>query len=556
MKIIMHLVCRLMLALWLIAGTAIASPVVLTDHTTTSPAEANLWRALPTGSTITDFNQLRAAILSAGTVASTLGGEGAFGLRMQVTSLSEQPGTWFVRLPANYLDRGQAYWQSDNGRTVPLPGFGQRTGQSVRLLHQQAFPLTLNAGETGVLWLMIDAKKFPAPVQPHFVPQSRFYQQQFLTNAATLLGTGVMFTLGLIALFAYFRTKTPVTLACAGYVGLHGIGWFAASGAWGFIWGVGNSNPAYWGMLLFPFAIAYASQFTRLLFNCRLRHSRLNHFFHGLSVLCLGLGLLMPWLPFVLGYQVSHAIALLWVPTAIVTGIMMLSKKDFRAKYYLTGNLLYGVALLAYMLLHVGQLDLAGYAEGMVVIALALDCFCILLSMAEWLSLQQQEYRRSYLMSRRDTLTGIGNRHAFHEQIDELGDQPYGLVFIDVDGFKAINDTHGHDQGDRFLVFAAEQMQTHLGKLGTVYRTGGDEFLWLVPICQPQQLSGLSALLAQRLQKSEAALHKAGWKNAGLSHGMATSLESDSLSQCLSLADERMYQHKQGKNHTLVRRPS
>ncbi|MCT7654182.1 hypothetical protein MBH78_04010 [Oceanimonas sp. NS1] len=103
---------------------------------------------------------MRAAILSAGTVASTLGGEGAFGLRMQVTSLSEQPGTWFVRLPANYLDRGQAYWQSDNGRTVPLPGFGQRTGQSVRLLHQQAFPLTLNAGETGVLWLMIDAKNF------------------------------------------------------------------------------------------------------------------------------------------------------------------------------------------------------------------------------------------------------------------------------------------------------------------------------------------------------------------------------------------------------------
>ncbi|WMC10848.1 GGDEF domain-containing protein [Oceanimonas pelagia] len=520
---------------------------MLTEQATTSLAEAHLWHALPQGNTITRFSQLRAALNHAETVATTLGGEGTFGLRLNITARADQSGTWFVRLPANYLDRGLAYWQPRDGRLRPLPGFGQGASRSARLLHQQALPLTLAPGEAGVLWLLIEAKKFPTPVQPHFVPEAEFYRQQFATNSTTLLGIAVMLTLGLIALFAYIRTKAPVTLACAGYVGLHGIGWFAASGAWGFLLGVGDSNPAYWGMMLFPFAIACASQFTRLLFDCRSLHPRLNRFFNVLSVLCLGLGLLMPWLPFVLGYQISHAIALLWVPTAIATGAGMLGKKDFRAKYYLAGNLLYGAALLVYMLLHIGRLDLAGSAEVMVVLALALDCFCILLSLAEWLQMQQQEYRRSYQLSRLDILTGIGNRHAFHEHIDQLGNRPYCLVFIDVDGFKAINDTHGHDEGDRFLVFVARQMQMQLDKLGSVYRTGGDEFLWLVPITQPDRFMALQQQLQQRLHASETALRQAGWHSTGLSHGMATSLESNGLSQCLALADERMYQHKHGK---------
>jgi diguanylate cyclase (GGDEF)-like protein len=90
-------------------------------------------------------------------------------------------------------------------------------------------------------------------------------------------------------------------------------------------------------------------------------------------------------------------------------------------------------------------------------------------------------------MADHDTLTGLLNRRRMHKELAAAASyakrysDPFALVFIDLDRFKALNDSHGHDAGDRFLSgFAAllEQATRDSDRLG---RWGGDEFVALLP---------------------------------------------------------------------------
>ena len=92
-----------------------------------------------------------------------------------------------------------------------------------------------------------------------------------------------------------------------------------------------------------------------------------------------------------------------------------------------------------------------------------------------------------------DPLTGLSNRKFFAEKLYESlhwaqnHDLLLGLMFIDLDGFKHINDTFGHDMGDRLLVTVAQRLSNSLRASDTLSRLGGDEFtviLWAIPNVQ------------------------------------------------------------------------
>jgi diguanylate cyclase (GGDEF)-like protein len=86
-----------------------------------------------------------------------------------------------------------------------------------------------------------------------------------------------------------------------------------------------------------------------------------------------------------------------------------------------------------------------------------------------------------------DPLTGLVNRRYFIERVEEeirrsnRHNQPFDLVFIDLDAFKRINDTYGHVTGDRYLREVAERIQTTLRDSDLMSRIGGDEFALLLP---------------------------------------------------------------------------
>ncbi|UTW04890.1 diguanylate cyclase [Amphritea atlantica] len=533
------------LVIMLNSGTCYAQdPISLSQQQTSAIEELNFWRRVnsaPTPSTLSDIKHLYHA---SPTVDSTIGMHGAFVTKFVIRNASNAGKLWFVNLHANYLDQGLAYWQSTTNDVVDQANFSQRSTANPKLAHAQVFPLFIESGDTVELWIYIEAKRFAVPVTVRLIPESKFYYQQFKDNILTAISIAVMLTLAVIAVFTYVRTRQMIILACAGYVGLHGLGWFAASGQLGYLFNISAINPAYAGILIFPFAIAAASLFTKMLFNCPQDYLRLSRFLHGVSITSVALGILMWVLPFASSYLISHIIAAFWIPISVSIGFFMLGKSDFRAKYYLAGNLTYGLALGYYVLSHTKQVNGDLLPELVVLLALTVDCICILLSLSEWIHIQQKEYYRSYTLSRIDPLTNVGNRHLFSERLSKLS-SPYYLTFIDFDGFKQLNDTLGHEQGDRFLIESADIMQRKLKGIGEVFRTGGDEFIWL--IVRKQNDKNLLTKISQLIAQTEQELMQAGWQQASLSYGIANSHESDNLSECLSLADKRMYEQKRSK---------
>lgn len=113
-------------------------------------------------------------------------------------------------------------------------------------------------------------------------------------------------------------------------------------------------------------------------------------------------------------------------------------------------------------------------------------------------------------MAYHDVLTGLPNRVLFQDRMQQAITQAkrdqgkFALLFIDLDGFKHINDTHGHAAGDRLLQMAAERLRGCVREGDTVSRLSGDEFtVLLLDVATPE---GLQRVADMFLEKDQPAL--------------------------------------------------
>lgn len=102
-----------------------------------------------------------------------------------------------------------------------------------------------------------------------------------------------------------------------------------------------------------------------------------------------------------------------------------------------------------------------------------------------------------------DTLTGLRNRRAMDRALDRATrtGQPFGLMHLDLDYFKQVNDTYGHAAGDHVLAEVARALREETRAGDIVARVGGDEFLLLFPgLTDPTVLSGIATRIIRRLE--------------------------------------------------------
>jgi diguanylate cyclase (GGDEF)-like protein len=163
-----------------------------------------------------------------------------------------------------------------------------------------------------------------------------------------------------------------------------------------------------------------------------------------------------------------------------------------------------------------------------------------------------QEAERHAKLANLDVLTGLPNRRSMRSRMRQAlaeakqSNTKLTLIFIDLNGFKIINDNHGHDSGDRNLEITAKRLLQTTRKEDYVARLGGDEFLiglktncfsdqFVKTLCEKVKNS-VSAPIAFKGQKLQ----------VGASIGIAQYPEDgDSIEQLIKVADQRMYINKQ-----------
>jgi two-component system cell cycle response regulator len=160
----------------------------------------------------------------------------------------------------------------------------------------------------------------------------------------------------------------------------------------------------------------------------------------------------------------------------------------------------------------------------------------------------------------RDPMTGLFNRRAIQrkyrdrqEDPTEAG-QPLSALLVDIDHFKLINDTHGHDVGDIVIVEVGRRLRETVGALGLVSRYGGEEFLVIFPRTPLEEAEQIAARLRMAIRSTPVDCPSGLSVALTASMGLACTLLSPEkeIEEVVKVADEALYRAKQGGRDQVV----
>ena len=156
-----------------------------------------------------------------------------------------------------------------------------------------------------------------------------------------------------------------------------------------------------------------------------------------------------------------------------------------------------------------------------------------------------------------DRLTDIPNRTYFEKAMQDNLDALkryhwlFGLLYIDIDHFKKINDNHGHDVGDMVLKMVARTLSNGIRTSDKVSRWGGEEFLAIVNNCDRAKLYQTGERLRVLIEQCQMMISDQPLR-VTISLGATLALESDTIESLVKRSDELMYQSKQANRNRVT----
>ncbi len=171
----------------------------------------------------------------------------------------------------------------------------------------------------------------------------------------------------------------------------------------------------------------------------------------------------------------------------------------------------------------------------------------------------QRSRRRAFDLARLDALTGIANRRAFFDAARTRGGEArpskgsQAVLFIDIDHFKSINDSFGHDGGDAVLKHFAGLLRACTRQDDLVARVGGEEFVVLIEGIEEAGLDAIAAGIVARVRMSPVCFVAEPIRYTG-SNGGAIADFATSVDVLLSIADKQLYMVKNDgrDNHRII----
>ncbi len=162
------------------------------------------------------------------------------------------------------------------------------------------------------------------------------------------------------------------------------------------------------------------------------------------------------------------------------------------------------------------------------------------------------EKKKLFTMAVTDSLTGLHNRYYLSEisrkklSKSKRYNYPISVVYMDIDYFKKINDTYGHDVGDLILKHFASHLKNSARKRDIVFRLGGEEFFILMPFINKKDACSIIKDIKESLKDGDRCISIDGEKiYYTFSAGIADTTETGfNLNNLMKVADERLYKAK------------
>lgn len=172
----------------------------------------------------------------------------------------------------------------------------------------------------------------------------------------------------------------------------------------------------------------------------------------------------------------------------------------------------------------------------------------------------EQSLKKVEEVAATDPLTGLYNRRHFGRVLDQLFaeahryDKDLGCVMIDLDGYKQLNDTQGHQVGDQLLVMVGRVISASMRKMDVAARYGGDEFVLLLPHATPDEAVGVAERIRDEYrQASKAMLKRAEGMSMSIGVGSVRLDRPGSGEQLVARADAALYRAKgEGRNRIIL----
>lgn len=508
------------------------------------------------------------------------------------------PARWLLEIGYPSLDRVEVYVpQAGGGYSRQVAGDLQPFAERPYPHRNLVFPLALTPGTSQTVYLRVTSAgnlTLPATLwQPEALTRSDQRSYTLLS-----LYYGMLLALGLYNLLLYLAVRDTTFLVYVAFTLCMAIGQASVNGFGNqFIW---PDWPAF-GNIALPSGMAatgfFGAIFTRLFLGLRRRATRLDQCILG----CAALFAIATFSPLLLPYQpvaiMVSLFGLLFTGVAVYAGVYCLRRGYPGARYFLLAwtLLLLGVAVLA--MRNMGWVPTTTLTLHSMQIGSALELLLLSFALADRINVMRREKDRATKaaleakhemvetlrlseqalegrvadrtrtleevnsrlrdkerelehLARHDALTGLANRLFLNDRIERAVARArrtggsVALLMIDLDGFKQVNDAHGHAVGDELLVVIAKRLRECVRESDTVARLGGDEFVVLLE--DTRYPEGTSQIVDKLITAVRApAMLDAGTIEVSASIGIAcTPQHTSDADDLLEHADAAMYTAK------------
>ena len=243
---------------------------------------------------------------------------------------------------------------------------------------------------------------------------------------------------------------------------------------------------------------------------------------------------------FVISYLLKNPLELLWVYLTLISAFIITNKK--------IGTIL---SIFSLILLFIYSKFLTLNINDFMTLLIALIVFTIFSYMSVAIIENYEKERKKYEkrikdMAQKDYLTGIFNRRAFFELVNKNMNSKSGILMLDIDFFKKINDTYGHDVGDKVLKQFTKRVSSVLRENDIFARIGGEEFVIMMNNVD-------SDSLMKKAQEISNIVKNKKMENINVTVSIGGYLFNDNnIDFALKKADEALYKAKEQRDSIII----